>query len=354
MDKIGRIFEKAAKLGGQKPDVLKKAAGFFVLSGQWERAVPLLKEALEFQPDDQELQLRLAGSYVGAGMDDEAIRIFTQLSKANPLDPQMHDALAELYQKKGNWERAAGALKQAILLDPNDPRRQSQLALILLDRLHKPAEAETVLEEASARFPWVLEFFIWRGVAMSQSGKTAEAFKFFQRMETEFQMRHPEFLTADFYFHFGAVAEQAGNIDRAVQLLRKSENLDPSQAARTWNYIGYMWADRGMHLKESEDLVCKALETEPENAAYLDSLGWVYYQTRRYEEALTKLLKAAELLTSPDEVVYDHIGDTYSRLGNQVQALNYWRKAAELNPQDKRIVAKIDQMVESLAKKSSE
>jgi tetratricopeptide (TPR) repeat protein len=79
--------------------------------------------------------------------------------------------------------------------------------------------------------------------------------------------------------------------------------------------------------------VQKALEFEPENGAYLDSLGWVYYRKGDYVSALKNLLLAEERLDeagTPDAVVYDHLGDTYLKLDNKSKALFYWEKSVKI------------------------
>ena len=98
-----------------------------------------------------------------------------------------------------------------------------------------------------------------------------------------------------------------------------------------------------MNLDEAGQLIKKALEIEPENGAYLDSLGWYYYHKNSYQKALAELLHAADLTNPPDPEVFEHIGDTYRALGNSAQALSYWQKALNLNSKDAALASKIDQ-----------
>ena len=86
-----------------------------------------------------------------------------------------------------------------------------------------------------------------------------------------------------------------------------------------------------------------ALDIDPENGAYLDSLGWYYYRKGDFARALTELLHAADLINPPDPVVYEHIGDTYKSLGNTALALTYWQKGLTLDPQSQSLATKIDQ-----------
>src|ERR1039457_1974119 len=65
---------------------------------------------------------------------------------------------------------------------------------------------------------------------------------------------------------------------------RKVLELDADNAG-AMNYLGYMLADRAVRLDEACQLIKKALDLDPQNGAYLDSLGWVYYRQGKLNEA---------------------------------------------------------------------
>jgi tetratricopeptide (TPR) repeat protein len=92
------------------------------------------------------------------------------------------------------------------------------------------------------------------------------------------------------------------------------------------NHLGYTWAERGQRLDEALKLIKRAVELDPENGAYLDSLGWVYYQMGDAKRALPWMLKAAAKLPD-DPVILEHLGDVYAKLGLVPQALDAWTRA---------------------------
>ena len=98
-----------------------------------------------------------------------------------------------------------------------------------------------------------------------------------------------------------------------------------------------MWADQNRHLDEAEDYIKRALASDPENGAFLDSMGWLHYRQGKYEQALTDSLNAAQELEADDPTVFEHIGDTYSVLNQDAQALEYWQKALVLDQTDKKL-----------------
>ncbi|MCP4132668.1 MAG: tetratricopeptide repeat protein [bacterium] len=140
-----------------------------------------------------------------------------------------------------------------------------------------------------------------------------------------------------YYFYLAVVQEKRDKFDDTVESLKKAIEYNP-QSARAHNYLGYLYAERGIHIEQSLSLVRRALEIDPENGAYLDSLGWVYFQQKKFKLALEKLLKAERLLDkskSSDAVVYDHIGDTYREMNQSQKALEYWEKSIKIEKSQK-------------------
>jgi Tfp pilus assembly protein PilF len=111
-----------------------------------------------------------------------------------------------------------------------------------------------------------------------------------------------------------------------------------------------MWAEQNTHLEEAEAMVRRALQIESNNGAYLDSLGWIEFRQGKFDQALSDLLHAAQNMTRDDAVVFEHIGDTYMKLNKAPQALEAWQKAAMVDPQNKKLVDKIDNMKTKMSK----
>ena len=88
----------------------------------------------------------------------------------------------------------------------------------------------------------------------------------------------------------------------------------------------------GQNLDEAIQLISKALELEPENGYFIDSLGWAYYQQGRYPEALRELKRAVER-AKDDPVIFDHLGDAYAKSGLSEDALAAWERSLQLDPE---------------------
>jgi tetratricopeptide (TPR) repeat protein len=94
------------------------------------------------------------------------------------------------------------------------------------------------------------------------------------------------------------------------------------------NDLGYLWTEQGKRLHRALAMIQQAVADDPNNAAYLDSLGWAYFQLGRYAEAIETLERAAAG-DDPDGVILDHLGDAYRKADRRDQALAAWRRAAE-------------------------
>lgn len=125
------------------------------------------------------------------------------------------------------------------------------------------------------------------------------------------------------WFQRGAMYEKMKKIDLAETEFRKILEINPDSAA-TMNYLGYMLADRNVKLAEALSLITKALDKEPNNGAYLDSLGWVYFKMNRLQEA-EENLRQALIRTPRDATVHDHMGDVLLREAKIREAIAQWQ-----------------------------
>jgi len=94
------------------------------------------------------------------------------------------------------------------------------------------------------------------------------------------------------------------------------------------NDLGYLWADQDRHLQRALKMIRHAVDAEPDNTAYRDSLGWVFYRLGRYREAVVELEKAAKTEDAPDALILDHLGDAYLEAEQPEKARDAWRRAA--------------------------
>lgn len=366
--RVNVFFRKAIENAGEDSAVLKEVADYFAASQQIQEAIPLYLKVLELQPDDSNAREKLATGFVLTNQRAKAIEMLQEIIKQHPERYQPYDLLGQLLDEgaralaranqtepaKAEFAKAAANYEQSLLINPGRGNTSLRLAELLIGPLRESERAVTLLTEARQRFPNAPEFTYYLALALREAKHPQQAVSAFEEALNEAQGENDGVLNARFYFDYGAAADQAGLYDKAADLLRKSIVLDSANAAEAYNYIGFMWAEHNLHLDEAEDMIGRALQLDPNNGAYLDSLGWLYYRKGKYEEALNELLRAVQNLKSDDAIVFDHIGDTYSKLNRIAQALEFWQKAITLDPGNKLLADKIEKTRTTMSKGSPE
>ncbi len=147
-------------------------------------------------------------------------------------------------------------------------------------------------------------------------------------------------------FELGVVYDKQGRADEAVEQMKKVIAIDPEHADAL-NYVGYTYADKGIHLDEAERMIKKALEKKPDNGYIIDSLGWLYYKKGLIEEAATCLEKAASIVPE-DPTILEHLGDIYLEMDDPQKALEVYERSLMKKENDK---TGIEKKIKSLKEK---
>src|SRR5690606_930619 len=125
-------------------------------------------------------------------------------------------------------------------------------------------------------------------------------------------------------------------------LYRRAIEADPDHALSLNNYA-YSLAERNEQLDEALEMAQRAVELEPENPSYLDTLGWIYFQLSDYEQAQEWIGKAIDS-GSASAAVHEHMGDVLQKLGETEQARSYYESARELGGDGDRLQEKIERV----------
>ena len=364
LKRVNEVFKKAAEHANDDPAVLKDVADYYASSQQLKEAIALYLRVLELQPDDANAREKLATGFILTNQRGKAVEMLEQIIKQHPEKYQPYDLLAQvldeearslqranrLDEAKAQFAKVAANYEQSLLTNPNHAGTYLRLAELLLGPLKDPERAVKFLTEARRRFAGAPEIAYYLAIAQREAKQIQQAVATFEEALHEAELdQDNEIVNAKFYFNYGATAEQAGLYEKAADLLRKSIALDPANAAEAYNYLGYMWADHNMHLDEAEETIRRALEIEPNNGSYLDSLGWVEFRKGKFDQALADLLRAAKNIDREDPIVFEHIGDTYLKLNRVPEALESWQKALKLDPKNKSLADKIERTKTTLS-----
>lgn len=344
---------KALEFGPEDAVTQARAGDIYAILEEPGHAVAAYEKAHATNPQLPSLREKLVAAYRECGQPAQALDILEQIIADDPLSLQAYDIASELCLESGLYARAAGHMRQALIIAPDSLDRHLRFIETLFRAADIPGTLDAV-NRAREDFPASPRLSYLEAIAESAHGDLIASLSAFARTEDLALQALPELLDASFYFDYGATAEQAGQPDRAEKLLRHSIALSPEHSPQALNYLGYMWVDSNRNLDEAEEFINQALGQDPDNGAFLDSLGWLRFRQGRYSEALPILLKALEQLPRPDPVVLDHIGDTYHKLNKPTEALSYWRRALAITPDDPSLVAKIKSLETSLASQKTD
>ena len=343
------VFERIVGLQPADVDAWLDPARYYLHLEDHERVDKLLGEAVETMPDSVDLYLFWGQALARQERYGEAIAAFRRGLERQPGNVDLLERWGYVYEQQERYEEAievyrrglaAGALpgpmfiRWGIVLG----RQESWLeALELFDKAAAEAADDAGLGEA----------YLHSGIALENLGRWEEAIaKLRQATGLDSSDTVP-------LFYLGSCLEQASrsqpdsaaHFDAAVAAFQRLIELDPGDAYAL-NYLGYMYAERGIHLEEAVGMLIRAVAMDPGNGAFLDSLGWAYYRLGEFEKAERFLARAIEQLVDEEDdeelaVIYDHAGDIASALGKQDEAASHWRRALELAPDDEDLRRKL-------------
>ena len=336
------ILNQAAKLGPSTPSLrLRLAAGFNAMGDSSQAAqtyLDLLKQLPNLPFIRESVHAELAEIYANNSDRKRAIEQLQAILHDEPSNPRVNFFLGRLYHLEKDAPEAAQYFDKTILLDPDFAPAYYELALLQIDQ-NQPDDALGTLEKARKKFPQTVANELYTGLAYSRKKDYREAIRHFT--EAEIMTRASEKPEEDgestkeaIYFQLGAAYERLGDYAQAEQYFQKCLQINPN-AAEVQNYLGYMWAEHDLNLEQARDLIEKAVKSEPKNAAFLDSLGWVLFKLKQPKEGLDYILQAVDLSEyEPDAAIYDHLGDIYQALNQLGKARDAWTKSLAIEPSD--------------------
>jgi len=272
-----------------------------------------------------------------------------------------YQEMIDTYREAKQWPQATAVAKEAVQKMPDD----RDMRMVLDAQLADMGEFDQAVNDVRTMLkggPEDRDIYIRLGIIYTRAKRWSEAEQALAKAEElatkPEDKAYASFLRGDLY-------QRQKLFDKAEAEFRKVLSSTPPsdpQAAATLNYLGYMNADRGVKLDESLGMIKQALSFEPNNGAYLDSLGWAYFKLGKYDLAEENLNKAAVHMSS-DPTVQEHLGDLYQKTGRLKLAAVHWDRAVqEWNKtvpaeQDQDAFAKVQQKLESakvkLAKEES-
>ena len=313
LDRIADLLKRTERANGRYSESEKQNRRMFLghrihiddLIGRYDDEVAALTEMKALTPDsDGRLDRSIVDAYRASKNLDKALAYADQALKEFPDSLELKMVRADIIAEKGQVEEAIRTLRQLTKGSEEDVNILSTMANIY-NRAKKYDEAQTIADSIVKQFP------------------------------------------ADPGAHFqqGAILEKQKKYAEAEKAFRKSLEIKKDSPA-VLNYLGYMLADRGMKLDEAVSMITEALNSDPINGAYLDSLGWAYFRQNKLDLA-EEYLKRALKFAGMDSTVNDHLGDLYFKTQRFEEAKVAWTKSVQLSS-DADEIAKVKKKLDDL------
>ncbi len=330
------VLNRAAALKPQNVSLLQKLADTFNLLGERDKAaeiyLALLAKFSETPILRDPLREKLANIYLLSSDKQRAAELLRAIVRDNPTRyPQAFYVLGTIAFDQKKYTDAVDYFSQAIVIVPDLEQAYYDLAAAQLN-VGQPQEAALTLQKAEQKFPRTFVGEFYAGLAAQKLKAYPEAIKHYTTAEVIAKTLEPYRLDYIFYFQMGAAYERNHDYELSEKAFARALELKPNDP-ESLNYLGYMLAERGVNLDKARDYIEQALKAEPQNGAYLDSMGWVLFKLKQPEQALGYLQKALEAIKN-DPILYDHLGDVYSALKQHDKARESWEKSIAIDPSD--------------------
>ena len=332
-----KLLEGILETDPKNAEALSSLADVYMEQHHYDRALPIYQKLLLQERQNPEIRLRIAIAYVGqADRDstfvDKARPVFEQLSKDIPNDwrpcyylgviaaRQAKDSVAREYFERvthlAAWNGDAWWYLGSSYFEKGEYQKLIEKMLI----------AEKTLPKDN-RIPFLL------GLAYSRLDQNDAAIA---------ALRRSLDLKPDDINTLSTLALTLDGLHRyreSDSLYERALNVDPRSHLVMNNY-GYSLAERGLQLERALQMSLQAIEAEPNNDSYLDTVGWVYFKLGRYDEAL-KYISKAITAGGASATVYEHMGDIQYKLGEKKKAEQFWKQALEMNSANQNLKDKI-------------
>ena len=333
--------------------------------GRWRDAEAHLKSAIEIEPDNPQGHYSLAQVYEVQKDTDAALGEYEKLLEIQPNDVNLIDHVGELYFLKDDLVSAQAQFERAKALSPKHPGTCLWLALLAekkgdflgaahqledssalgqepelslrlsyyLTQANRLDDSVKVLEQAHSKWPDSVEISYFLALGYGDLKRFDPAVSLLQ----DVLRKKPD--SRDARFQLGAIFEKMGRVDEMRREFQTLIDQSPADAA-AMNYLSYSLADRGVDLSTADALARKAVELDPDNGAYRDTLGWTYFKEKQFPQAVDELSHAAKLLPD-DPTVWDHIGDALAEMKQPEKAWGAWKTSSANDPENKQVLEKV-------------
>ena len=220
-------------------------------------------------------------------------------------------------------------LNKVLELDPENKPARLQLLSYAINE-NNLDEVIRVATPAIVYNPDAMEFYYYLGLAHYQKDQTDKALEVFKKGVQQINEKSDRGIASDFYSILGDLYHSREMKAEAYAAYDSSLVYNPKNINTLNNYAYYLSVER-VNLDKAEEMSFITVKAEPENSTYLDTYAWILFEKGRYTEARIYIEQAMENGGDTSQVIVEHCGDIYFKLGDKGKAVEYWKKALSLD-----------------------
>jgi tetratricopeptide (TPR) repeat protein len=332
MPEARNVLRQLVQAAPGKVDYLRQLLSMELALKNYDDVDRLCRDIETAEQGSTEILRQVLSVYLTTGEHKRAIALLEDLVAADSTDAGLLYALGSSYAQVGDTTRGERLVRRALNINPDEPRFWIGMAVIAMDK-RDFARTVSVVDSALENVTANSALLSLKGTALQRLGRRHDA------LTTLAQAVN---LDSSLFVAMGTIAliyDELDSLDRAVYWYERAIQASDS-AAIYLNNLAYTYATRGAELQKAQALAARALELDSLNGAYMDTMGWIEYGLGHYDAALVQLKRAIKR-SKDGATIYEHIGDTYAKLGSAGKAAKFYRKALELEPNNETLRHKI-------------
>ncbi len=325
------VLNEARERNSRDPQTLLLLAEIYVDREEWDELgeifVTMLEDPLIYPSQKQELVRFIYLQYQQKpneqSLATQTAEVLHSFSENEPDYGPAQILAAEFFLEQNKPEEAIEKLEQANRLMPDQPDAWRQRMQVLFS-MQRYDEVIAISDSADKYAPDDAYVQFFAGAAFMLTDMPEEALHWLEQASYAPSNRN---FRSVIHATLGDVQQELDHWEDARDAYEQALRLDPNNHNAMNNYA-YFIAMRDEQLDYARELAEKAISFEPENAAYLDTVGWIYYKKGEYEQAREYIQRSVDTGEASAEV-YEHLGDVYKALNDDENAIKFWNKALD-------------------------
>ena len=322
LDKARSLYKQLIDFDKNNAYYLSTYIDLIVMSGDYINGIAALESLIDIEGETAERLSQLGILYYKMENIVKAKPLFIKLINMNHFDVTIMHFLSNIYLEESILDSAGIIANQIIFHHPSDPRGYLDAALAELNN-ENPLGAIKILEPVNKKF--FNEFSIQ--YLLGSSYQQLEEYDKATIVLRQSLKIYPESRGAR---HTLAIASDALNYWNESDSLYEGLIASDTNDVQALNNYSYSLVERNIHLNKALEMAKKAIELEPDNAAYLDTIGWIYYKMENIDKALSFIRKSVEL-DNNNAIVLEHLGDVLIAKNQIQEAIIYYLKALDID-----------------------